>query len=139
MVSQLSQLHPSSPQLEVVGTTDTSLDLWGKTCNDLQTDVAISDGVVSGTLKHIADYTSAGFDMSQGTNFLALSVIPSAEDSVITCDFNSKTNTLDSDNTIVLQMTDAKKSLSVVFTEKVDGETVDTVTVALTGLTLATE
>ena len=90
-------------------------------------------------MKHIADYTSAGFDMSQGTNFLSLTATPSKTGSTITVDFNSKTTTLDSDNTIVLQMTDAKKSLSVVFTEKVDGETVDTVTLALSGLTLATE
>lgn len=115
------------------------MDFWGKSCDDLMDDVSIDSNVANGTLKYVADYTSAGFDMSQGTNFIALSVTPTAEDSTITCDFNGKTITLDEDLAIVIQMTEAKKALHAVFTETKDGATVSTYTLAFSGLTLASE
>ena len=118
--------------------TDATVDLWGKDCDDLQSTVSISDGVISGTLKYVADYTSAGFDMSQGTNFIALkSTVPSG--CTTKCKFNSKTTTLDEDGIIVIQMTEAKKALDVVFeTTSATGDK-NSVTLALSGLTLNAE
>ena len=118
--------------------TDATVDLWGKDCDDLQTGISITDGVASGTLKYVADYTSAGFDMSQGTNFIALKANVSAG-TTVKCKFNSKTTTLDEDGIIVLQMTEAKKALSVVFeaTDAIGDK--NSVEVKLSGLTLATE
>ena len=103
----------------------------------MQTDLAITNNVATGTLNFIEDYTSAGFDMSQGNHFIALTVGPTVEGSTMTCTFNNKDIELDSDLTIVLQMTEAKKALDVVFTETVDDEVVATATIALSGLTLA--
>ena len=118
--------------------TDATVDLWGKDCDDLQTGISITDGVASGTLKYVADYTSAGFDMSQGTNFIALKATVSTG-TTVKCKFNNKTHTLDEDGIIVLQMTEAKKALSVVFeaTDAIGDK--NSVEVKLSGLTLAGE
>lgn len=117
---------------------DATVDLWGKDCDDLQSTISISDGVISGTLKYVADYTSAGFDMSQGTNFIALqSIVPSGCTTKVK--FNSKTTTLDEDGIIVLQMTEAKKALDVTFETTSQTGDKNSVTLALSGLTLATE
>ena len=118
--------------------TDATVDLWGKDCDDLQTGIAITDGVASGTLKYVADYTSAGFDMSQGTNFIALEAKVSTG-TTVKCKFNSKTTTLDEDGIIVLQMTEAKKALSVVFEATNEVGDKNSVEVKLSGLTLAEE
>lgn len=74
--------------------------------------------------------------MDEGHNFVAFEYIPVYDGSTVSYAFNSKTGTLDSDNILVLQMTEAKKSLSVVFTETKQGEEDATVTVKLSGLTL---
>ena len=118
--------------------TDATVDLWGKDCDDLQTGISITDGVASGTLKYVADYTSAGFDMSQGTNFIALKAIVS-EGTTVKCKFNNKTHTLDDDGIIVLQMTEAKKALSAVFEATDATGDKNSVEVKLSGLTLANE
>ena len=118
--------------------TDATVDLWGKDCDDLQTGISITDGVASGTLKYVADYTSAGFDMSQGTNFIVLKATVSTG-TTVKCKFNSKTTTLDDDGIIVLQMTEAKKALSVVFEATNEVGDKNSVEVKLSGLTLATE
>ena len=117
---------------------DATVDLWGKDCDDLQTGISITDGVASGTLKYVADYTSAGFDMSQGTNFIALKATVSTG-TTVKCKFNNKTHTLDEDGIIVIQMTEAKKALSAVFeaTDAIGDK--NSVEVKLSGLTLATE
>lgn len=111
--------------------------MWGKTVKDLQTNISIDgSGVASGVLKYVEDYTSAGFVMADGHNFVAFEYIPVYDGSTVSYAFNSKSGTLDSDNILVLQMTEAKKSLSVVFTETKQGEEDATVTVKLSGLTL---
>ena len=74
--------------------------------------------------------------MEDGHHFLGILYNPVYEDSTVSYAFNSKTGTLDSDNILVLQMTEAKKELSVVFTETKQGEDEQTVTVKLSGLTL---
>ena len=121
--------------------TDATVDLWGKDCDDLQTGISITDGVASGTLKYVADYTSAGFDMSQGTNFIALQANEAkvSTGTTVKCKFNSKTTTLDEDGIIVLQMTEAKKALSVVFEATNEVGDKNSVEVKLSGLTLAEE
>ena len=117
---------------------DATVDLWGKDCDDLQTGVTIADGKISGTLKYVADYTSAGFDMSQGTNFIALKVNV-AEGTTVKLKFNNKTTTLDDDGIIVVQMTEAKKDLKMTFEATNEVGDKNSVELALTDLTLATE
>ena len=118
--------------------TDATVDLWGKDCDDLQSGVTISGGICSGNLLFVEDYTSAGFDMSQGTNFIALKATVSTG-TTVKCKFNSKTITLDDDGIIVLQMTEAKKSLSAVFEATNEVGDKNSVEVKLSGLTLAGE
>ena len=122
----------------MVALEDATVDLWGKDCDDLQTGISITDGVASGTLKYVADYTSAGFDMSQGTNFIALKATVSTG-TTVKCKFNNKTTTLDEDGIIVIQMTEAKKALSAVFEATDATGDKNSVEVKLSGLTLANE
>lgn len=130
------KLHPSPATLDVLPLTDTSLDLWGKTCTDLQSNASVANNTMTANLKYIEDYTSGGFDMSLGHHFAAISVSPSAIGSTISFTFNGTTKDLDEDLAIVLQMTEEKKALDVVFEEKVDNTTVATYTLHLSGLTL---
>ena len=119
--------------------SDNSVDLLGKTVNELQSNVSIANNVISGDLKYIADYTSAGYDMSNGTNFVVTKATPSVEGNTIEVTLDGTTKTLDSDGILITQMNDARKSMSITYTEKADGETVDTYTLALSGLTLEQE
>ena len=53
--------------------TDTSVDLLGKDCDDLQETVAVADGAVTGTLKYVTGYTGwSGDPDEQEGNYLAL-------------------------------------------------------------------
>lgn len=134
-----TQLHPSEPRLKVEVFGDNTVDLFGKTVNDLQSGVSISNNTISGDLKYIADYTSAGYDMTNGTNFVVTKATPTAEGNTIEVTLDGVTKTLDEDGILITQMNEARKSMSITYTEKADGETVDTYTLALSGLTLLEE
>lgn len=43
-----------------------------KTAADIQEDASISNDTIYGTSKHIADWSSQGFDPDYGTNFVAV-------------------------------------------------------------------
>lgn len=118
--------------------SDNTEDLFGKTVNDLQSDVSIESGVVSGTLNYIDDYTSAGFDMSQGNHFLVVKAT-SATGATTTSTIDGRTVTLDSDGILVLQMTEAKKALDLIFNSTLPNGDKNTVKVKLSGLTLAAQ
>lgn len=60
------------PSLTIVPVTDASVDLLGKNCDDLQANVTVADGVISGTLKFVDDYTGYGAVSEAVGNFLAL-------------------------------------------------------------------
>lgn len=85
---------------------DPAEDLFGFTVDDLQDDVAIEDGEVTGTLKYIADYSSAfGPDMDSG-NYLAIHAsVPGVDDVTITVTVN-QTSTLDDDGICVCYIAD---------------------------------
>ena len=133
--------HPSPATLDVSAFSDDTVDLFGLKASDLQENASITDETMSGTLKNIPTdnefYTTAGFDSSLGTNFLVVKATPSVESNKVQFSFNGTTKNLDPDGILVLQMTNEKKSLSVVFTEKNGSTTVSTYTLKLTGLTLA--
>lgn len=116
--------------------TDNTVDLWGKDVDDLQTGVTIENGVATGTLKYVADYTSAGFDMSKGTNFLVVKADSSVPTTVT---IDDRTTALDSDGILVFQMDEAKKSKSLFFVATAPNGDKHTVEIKLSGLTLATE
>lgn len=63
---------------------DSSEDLFGKTVSDLQDNIQIIDDMIGGKLLNVADYTAAGFDMDEGTHFIALHAETTNNDAVIT-------------------------------------------------------
>lgn len=63
--------------------TDTSVDLFGKDCDDLQENVAVADGAVTGTLKYVTGYTGwTGDPDEQEGNYLALKFTNATADEI---------------------------------------------------------
>lgn len=118
---------------------DGEANLLGKTVNELQSDISISDNVISGTLHYVTGYT--GFNGSvvdeQSGNYLALKIDTDAENAETTVELVGGTKgpvTLDEDMNIVLLIKD-KDTQSVKVTVSKDEDVVSE-TYTLTGLTL---
>lgn len=114
--------------------TDNTVDLFGKTVNDLQTGVAIDGTHISGTLEYISDYTGFSDDPAeQSGNYLALhcevSELPSATITVTV----TNPSILDEDGIIVLRIAD-KDSQTVTVVASAAGYTSVTKTFDLTEL-----
>lgn len=107
--------------------------------SDLQSNVAISNGEITGTLKHVSSGALAT-DWGPG-NFIALTFTPSESDTAATAykvgimpTQGAGMQTLDSDMDAVLKVTDKKAQRIVVVTT--DGEGHETTqTYGLSGLT----
>lgn len=92
-----------------VTSTPSSMDLWGQTSEDLQSDVAIADGAITGTLTKqtsgaLVDRWGAGY-------FLALTMTNVDSDALYVMaglepSEGSGLVKLDADNTIVCKITD---------------------------------
>lgn len=102
--------------LSVSALTDTSVDLWGYDCDDLQDSIVVGDDSISGTLKYIEDYSAAEFDPIDG-NFIALKCESNIEDATITVTVTNP-SVLDSDGIIVLQIADKDTQTITVQVEK---------------------
>lgn len=116
-------------------------DLLGKTVDDLQEDIEISeDFLISGTLKHIADYSSAGYtgDEKSG-NFLALHCeVPNDSAATITVEViggDHGPSTLDEDGLIICRIKNTGQFIKVT-ASKTGCASIEKI-YALTGLTLA--
>lgn len=127
------------PTLEIaVSAVTGDVDLLGLTPDDLQDDVEISDGAISGTLKYVSDYTGFSSDVSeQNGNYLAIKVI-AVEDATITVELINGTLghpvTLDSDGMIVLKIADVDtQSIEIVATK---GNISEKQSLSISGLTL---
>lgn len=111
-------------------------DLWGKVTSDLQSEIEIADGAISGTLNYIADYSSAfGGELASG-NYLALH-FTATEGATITVKLTNEV-TLDDDGIIVLRIAD-KDEQTITATATMPNGNVATVTYDLSGLTLESE
>lgn len=91
--------------------TDSSVDLFGKNCEDLQEDIAVANGAITGTLKYVTGYTGfSGKAKEQKGNFIALKVTNSSADEIyagITPSQSGKELVkLDPDGMIVIQVND---------------------------------
>lgn len=113
-----------------------SLDLFGKTVDDLQENIVIGDdNVISGTLKYVSDYTGfSGKADEQSGNYIALHADVPNVDGVT---YNINGSTLDSDQTIVLIVKDNSKKVRV--TASKAGYDSITKEYSLNGLTLESE
>ena len=128
------------PSLDmVVSAVADDVDVLGKDAGDLQEDIAISNGAITGTLKHVTDYTGFSGDVSeQSGNYIALKVVAVA-DATITVELVGGTLghpvTLDADGMIVIRITDTStQSISVVATK---GTVSETLSFSIAGLILA--
>lgn len=113
-----------------------STDLLGKYVTDLQDDVEIEDGVISGTLNYVEGYTGfSGLAAEQSGYYLALHAeVPEVTGTTIK--FKGKQeSTLDADGIIVIRVTDVNKPIS--FSASKSGNLTVTKKLSLKGLTLA--
>lgn len=115
--------------------------LFGKTVNELQSDVVVSDDEVTGTLKYVDGYVDFSSNVSeQSGNYLALKIEaePAEAETVVELVGGTKGPvTLDDDMNIVLLIKN-KDTPSIKVTTTHNEESV-TKTYGLSGLTLETE
>ena len=115
--------------------------LFGKTVNELQSDVVVSDDEVTGTLKYVDGYVDFSSNVSeQSGNYLALKIEaePAEAETVVELVGGTKGPvTLDEDMNIVLLIKN-KDTQSIKVTTIHNEESV-TKTYGLSGLTLETE
>ena len=115
--------------------------LFGKTVNELQSDVVVSDDEVTGTLKYVNGYVNFSSNVSeQSGNYLALKIEaePAEAETVVELVGGTKGPvTLDDDMNIVLLIKN-KDTQSIKVTTTHNEESV-TKTYGLSGLTLETE
>ena len=115
--------------------------LFGKTVNELQSDVVVSDDGVTGTLKYVDGYVDFSSNVSeQSGNYLALKIEaePAEAETVVELVGGTKGPvTLDDDMNIVLLIKN-KDTQSIKVTTTHNEESV-TKTYGLSGLTLETE
>ena len=115
--------------------------LFGKTVNELQSDVVVSDDEVTGTLKYVDGYVDFSSNVSeQSGNYLALKIEaePAEAETVVELVGGTKGPvTLDDDMNIVLLIKN-KDTQSIKVTITHDKESIEK-TYGLSGLTLETE
>lgn len=114
-------------------------DLFGKVVSDLQNDIVVGSKSISGTLKYVADYSSAYGTGEDSGNYLVLHAeVPDTEDVTITAEVVNGAHgpqTLDSDGICIFRITD-KNSQKVRFVANKDGCESVVKTFTLKGLTL---
>lgn len=115
--------------------------LFGKTVNELQSDVVVSDDEVTGTLKYVDGYVDFSSNVSeQSGNYLALKIEaePAEAETVVELVGGTKGPvTLDDDMNVVLLIKN-KDTQSIKVTTTHNKESI-TKTYGLSGLTLETE
>lgn len=120
--------------------TDNSVDLFGLDCDDLQSGIVVGDDAITGTLKYVADYSSAfSGDLASG-NFIALHCeVPDMDVEDVTIKV-TVTNpvTLDEDGDVVLRIAD-KSTQTITVVASADGYESATKEFSLTGLTTLSE
>jgi len=118
---------------------DAEENLLGKVVSDLQDDIEISGGSITGTLKYVTGYTGFSGDSSeQAGNYLAV-VCTAQEGDTITArligGIHPNPVTLDSDGILIVRITD-KDIQKLEFTATSADGTMETRVYDLSGLTL---
>lgn len=125
--------------MDINADIDPSVDLLGKSANDLQSDISVVGNVISGTLNYVTGYTGFSGDVSeQSGNYIAFKVDTEKDVDSITVELIGGTLghpvTLDSDRTIVIRITNTTtQSIKVVVNKNGLSQSK---TYTLTGLTL---
>ena len=114
-------------------------DLFGKTVSDLQSGITVGSKAISGTLKYVADYSSAYGTGEDSGNYIVLHAeVPDTEDVTITVEVVNGVHgpqTLDEDGIAICRITD-KNSQKIRFVARKTGYESVTKTFTLLGLTL---
>lgn len=116
--------------------TPNSVDLFGKTPADLQSNISVGESAITGNLKYVSDYTGFSSKVSeQSGNYLALHAeVPGVEGVSISVKV-TKAVTLDSDGDIVLRIAN-KDSQTVTVVASKEGYDSVTKVFGLSGLTV---
>ncbi len=124
--------------LSVTPITDNTIDLFGLDCDDLQENIVVGDDSITGTLKYVADYSSAFSGAEASGNYIGLHCeVPDVDDVTITVTVTNPT-TLDADGDVVLRIADKDSQTITVVASKSGYDSVTKV-YELTGLTCAEE
>lgn len=119
---------------------DDSVDLFGKVASDLQEDIVVGTSAIAGTLKYVADYSSAfGGDLAHGNYIALVFSTPGVSGATLVAEVVNGTNgpaTLDADGILVAHITDKSSQKIKIVASKEGYETV-TKTYSLNGLTLS--
>lgn len=121
--------------LTIDADVDPSVDLFGKSVSDLQTGVAVGANSITGTLKHVTDYTgfSSKTDEQSGNYLVIHAAVPGMADATVTVTV-TKPSVLDADGIAVLLIKNNTQTVTVK-ASKAGHEDVTKV-FTLTGLTL---
>lgn len=114
-------------------------DLFGKSVNDLQSDITIEDNAISGTLKYVTGYTDfSSITEEQSGNYIALKCKADSADSIYVqvSDSENPPVKLDDDGIVVLRIKNNDQTIT--FTAVANGIS-ETITYSLTGLVLSAE
>lgn len=132
----------SKPETEptvAITVPEPTVDLLGKTASELQSDIQIKDGKVTGTLHHVSDYTGfSSISEQQEGWYLATKCIPDPEDAkvhVYKTNGTVEERILDADLLWVAQITDKNLQKLQVYVDN-NGVKSKTVELDLSGLTL---
>lgn len=122
--------------MTVAALTDNTIDLFGKTVDDLQTGVSFGNGTVTGTLKYVDDYTGFSSNVEEQTgNYIVLKAeVPEVSDVTITVKITNPV-TLDSDGIFVGKIANKSSQTITVVASKTGLPSV-TRTFTLSGLTV---
>ncbi len=116
-----------------------SVDLFGKSVSDIQTGITVGDSAITGTLKYVADYSSAFGSGEDSGNYIALHcAVPDVSGVTITLEVVNGAHgptTLDADGICIARIADKSTQTIKVVASKDGCESV-TKTYSLTGLTL---
>ncbi len=117
------------------------MDLFGKTSDELQENIVITDDAITGTLKYVEGYTGFSSKTAERKgNYLAITATTLEPADSITVELVNGTKgpvTLDEDGTIVIRVTDpSTQSIRVVITK--DGN-VSTHDYSISNLVLETQ
>ena len=121
---------------------DPLTDLFGKTVDDLQEDVIVSADGVTGTLKYVADYSSAYGAGEDSGNYLVLHCsTPGIEGATITSEVVGGVHgpvTLDEDGIVISRIAD-KSSQTIHIVASKEGYEDSSVTLDLSQLVLESQ
>lgn len=120
-----------------VAPDDGETERYGKAVSDLQEEVAIADGAVSGTLKYVTGYTGFSSDADeQEGNYLALKLTAEPHDKIEVAIGDQGPVDVTADEFVVIRLTELTDPLEITVKNGVDSATEE---LDLTGLTLEDE